>query len=71
MSADQTRANFEAMHVEFLAREIMLQMSPYSPLTRASGALESARALFNLGWRPPGYCECGVPAVESQERSTR
>jgi len=64
---DRAQANIEAMHVQFLAEEIMRQMSPYSDLRRASGPHESARALFNLGWRPPGYCECGIDPLKGLE----
>lgn len=70
MSDEQVRANIEAMHVRFLAEEIMRQWSPYSSLSRAAGPNESAQALFNLGWRPPGYCECGVPAIDRSSHNS-
>lgn len=63
---DQVRANLEAMHLRFLADEIIRQWSPGSALASAPGVNEIARALFNLGWRPPGYCQCGVPAIGPQ-----
>ena len=60
---EQVRANLETMHVEFLAREIMLRNTPGSEYRDARSPREVAQALFNLGWRPPGYCQCGVTAI--------
>lgn len=68
---EQVRANLEAMHVEFLAREIMLHSILGSEFRDARSPREVAQALFNLGWRPPGYCQCGVPGITRSSPDSR